>query len=203
MPPHSISRQNGNVLFLILIAVALFAALSYAVTSSSRTNEGTATQEVDKLQISQVLQDCTALRSATERFLFRGVADTQIQMNVGADPTTPCRTGAQCLFASEGGSAIIPIPPRRKGGKGGAPQLQMVYSFNATSDGWYLPGYASDKPLVMLTVDNLSIPFCVELNKAVGQPEDPVEITDENPLYRDVCVISSPSTLTFLCPLTR
>lgn len=196
-------RSGGNVLFLILIAVALFAALSYAVTSSTRVGEDGISKEVDQIQIAQILQDCGTLRQSTERFLFSGKADTDIQMNVAGNPEAPCRTGANCLFAAEGGGAIIPIPPQRKGGKGGAPQLQMVYGFNSTAEGWFLAGYANDKPLVMMTVDNLTIPFCMALNKAVGLDEITYDISEESPNFREVCVVSGVSNLTFLCPLSR
>jgi len=50
------SPKAGNVLFLILIAVALFAALSYAVTSSSRSGTGGVGEDKAKLAASTLLQ---------------------------------------------------------------------------------------------------------------------------------------------------
>ena len=59
--------QAGNVLFLILIAVALFAALSYAVTSSSRSGGGGVEKDKAKLVASQMVQWASSMEQGITR----------------------------------------------------------------------------------------------------------------------------------------
>lgn len=61
------ARENGNVLFIILIAVVLFAALSYAVSSSSRSGAGDLSDETLRLKTSQLMQQVVAFRTAIVR----------------------------------------------------------------------------------------------------------------------------------------
>ena len=68
-------KENGNVIFIILIAVALFAALAYAVTSSTRSGSGTS-KETNTLIASTIINKAIALRTATQRMLTSG--DCQI-----------------------------------------------------------------------------------------------------------------------------
>ena len=79
-------KQNqGNVLFLILIAVVLFAALSYAVTQSSR-GSGNADEETLKLVASEMLQDAALMTQAVQRLmLIKGCSDTQISVQYDWD----------------------------------------------------------------------------------------------------------------------
>lgn len=65
-----VSYEKGNVLFLILIAVVLFAALSYAVTQSSRGGSSAASEQAD-LQASRLMNYSAMVKTAIMRLKLR------------------------------------------------------------------------------------------------------------------------------------
>jgi hypothetical protein len=85
-------HQNGNVLFIILIACALFAALAYAVTKSSREPSSLATKEQATLNAAAVMQYFTRLNTTVSRLrLTSECSDTQISFenNIVSGYTNP------------------------------------------------------------------------------------------------------------------
>ena len=76
---NSFFSQKGNVLFLILIAVALFAALSYAISQTMRQGSGGVSEEKDHVKSIYVHQFPTSIRQAILRIkLSDHLADTDI-----------------------------------------------------------------------------------------------------------------------------
>lgn len=71
--------QNGNALFLILIAVALFAALSYAVTQSTSTQKGIDGEKLS-LYANDVLEFAQAVKTGTN-FIYtnNGIGEGDIR----------------------------------------------------------------------------------------------------------------------------
>lgn len=80
-------RQRGNILFLILLAVVLFAALSYAVTQSMRGGGKDSSDEKNQLAASAILNQITLWRGSYERLRVSGDV-RQIQFNTSARSAT-------------------------------------------------------------------------------------------------------------------
>jgi hypothetical protein len=67
--------ERGNVLFLILIAVALFAALSYAVTQSTRSGGGDASKETNLVNAASITQYPSSIKTAITRMVITNSTD--------------------------------------------------------------------------------------------------------------------------------
>ena len=108
--------QRGNILFLILLAVVLFAALSYAITSSMRGGGNDASKETAEMAATQILQNATAIEQAMMRArTVEGIPDYGFNLkgsNSGSTQTnTTCTVSACKIFSDQGGSvASVGLP---------------------------------------------------------------------------------------------
>ncbi len=97
------NSESGNVLFLILIAVALFAALSYAVTQSSRSGGGDASSEKSLVAGSEVTQYPAGVRTAIMRMIVTsGITADQLMFD------TPSSFGTAITAANQRYSVFYP-----------------------------------------------------------------------------------------------
>ncbi len=97
------SDDSGNILFLILIAVALFAALSYAATYSTRSG-GTTEKEAWQVQSSQVTQYPVSVAASVQRMVLKGGDPGLLEFNPpeGFDDLNDIAMG---VFHPQGGAA--------------------------------------------------------------------------------------------------
>ena len=183
------SNNSGNVLFLILIAVALFAALSYAVTNSSRGGSS-ASKETTAIAASQIIQYATSLEKAVQRMmLINKCRDEEISFE------TPELTGYtnnnspdddSCHLFELAGGEVPYVAPK-------ADWLDETYSSQPLYGEIYFPeqlcitgaGYVeggqgcwdvdSTTDLIMI-MPYLKREICIKLNQKLGY-----YITPENP----------------------
>jgi hypothetical protein len=64
------TSEKGNALFLILVAIALFASISYVVVKTSGGGGADASQEIDNIKINQFFEYYTAVKSAVDLLRF-------------------------------------------------------------------------------------------------------------------------------------
>lgn len=108
-------QQNGNVLFLILIAVALFAALSYAVTQSTRGG-GNADDETSAIAASNLIQLLGSYKVGVDRLRIKGCASNEISFQgaPGNYNNANSPTDNSCHLFDPAGAGMTYISPDDK-----------------------------------------------------------------------------------------
>lgn len=103
-------QERGNILFLILLAVILFAALSYAVTSSMRGGGKDASPEKARALASQLIQYGSLMENTVTRMRLAGdVPEWGLDFDDGSGPSVSnanatC-TGQSCRLFTQGSLA--------------------------------------------------------------------------------------------------
>lgn len=103
-------NNSGNVLFLILIAVALFAALSYAVTQSSRGGADNTVKETSAINSAVLGQYAASLRASLQRMATDNHDLTTLEFNAPADFSN-LTSPSVGVFHPSGGGVIYELAP--------------------------------------------------------------------------------------------
>ncbi|MBL4589884.1 MAG: hypothetical protein JKY11_07405 [Alphaproteobacteria bacterium] len=108
---HMNHKSQGNVLFLILIAVALFAALSYAVTQSTRGG-GNAGDEKTGIHAAQIIQYAGSIATAIQRIQVSGrYTINEVDFQTPGSNNTNC-TVDDCRVFNSNRYGVPYVPPK-------------------------------------------------------------------------------------------
>lgn len=129
-------HQNGNVLFLLLIVIALFSALSFTVANMMRgASPETITDEKAGIYASEILDTARGLRQAVQNIRINGCADEDISFSndiISGYAHAPTVSTSCQIFNSAGGAMTYTVPdPKWLANISGPPSLQGEWYFPA------------------------------------------------------------------------
>ena len=173
------SEQQGNVLFLILIAVVLFAALSYAVSMNTRNNQKDAGAEKIQVTAATLIQYATSVENAITRLRAANMCSdsdisfaTPIYQTLGGAEANPeskfsaAPAQRKChVFDANGGQAIA------ISFEGAAIQGQTtgpLKSGHATLIIGSVPDIGSAAPELILAFPSIRRDVCLDAQRRIG-----------------------------------
>jgi hypothetical protein len=186
MKPSKFGRkprpQSGNALFIILIAIALLAALTYSVTRSGRTGVNISPEKAS-IAASEMLSQANAVEAGVNMLMSQGIALGSLDFGAWG---APCTSGADCVYAPDGAGVpygIVPLDARNAGND----------AYYAASSGESITdiGTAANE-VILVTWLNQSV--CEAINRKLGLSVPPAQnscvlcgVIDAYPGERTAC----------------
>lgn len=179
--------ERGNVLFLILIAVVLFAALSYAVVQSTRMGSGNTSKEKNAIRAAQLIQYGDYVATAVMRIRTIGKYDkSQISFENNGVAVNPNCTEPQCqVFHPQGGG--VPywnLTEDWRGSYSQVPFWRWHFSKNNQFHNVGTDCAAAACNDVVLLYRGITREVCIEVNNKIGinnpggEPPENIAYTD-------------------------
>ena len=173
--------QRGNILFLILLAVVLFAALSYAVTQSLRGGGKDASAEDLQVQAADLIQYFSLVDTAVMRMtMSQNIRPENLSFShtstnyvsgvpaIGAnvDGNANCTTNTCQVFHTDGGGV-----PSRIFEQYGDPPSNPTNGLMSGNMRLYVgkwPGAGTDLPDLFMRLIRMKPEICAEVNRQMG-----------------------------------
>lgn len=168
-PLPLIENQKGNVLIIVLIAMALIAALTVAIQGSSQNNAHI-NKETLILRASEIRQYASELERGVSYIMQNNVSESDIRFahplaDIGYGDLDTDTDKSNQMFTREGGGAQYKAPPNDINDG----ETWEFYGHTA------LPDTGSDAAELTAVLPNVSEDFCTMINTAsgyIGQPQD-------------------------------
>jgi len=157
-------HQSGNVLFYILIAVALLAALSYAVTQGGRTGVRSVTRERANVYASEIIEYGNILSQSVSQIRLRGYQDTEISFenNIVSGYINANCTDDECKIFHVNGGGLNFLRPPMNANDG----VDWLFSVNRVIYvGTHIGGVATSDLELVAVLQNIDKGVCEQINR--------------------------------------
>ena len=158
----TIYNQRGSVFFYILIAIVLFAALSYALSQNSRSSSTVLTVQQTKVSAQNIIEQGDVVSNAVQKLFLRNIRDIEISFEnniVNGYELADCADSFCKVFDINGGSLNWTHPPENVN----------------TGENWI---YTGEVPIadngfnlrndITMVLPNVSQSICQEINFKLG-----------------------------------
>lgn len=190
------NSESGNVLFYILIAIAMLAALSFAVSSGNNTANKSISNERSKLAASEIMAYGDTLANAVGQLRLRGCTENEIsfensEISGYENPSAPSDETCHVFSVSGGGVNFETLSTDILDSSESASTFYGYWQFDAThcveNIGSHDDPCASNQAELVASVHYLRKTVCVAVNDLLeidnpsGDP--PIDTSNHSPRF--------------------
>lgn len=173
-------NESGNAMWFILIAIALLAALTVAITRSSDTTEQSGDIERQRIEGSDIMRYAASIQQAVEQMRLRGLSENEISFEnsfVSGYPNARCVGNGCKIFHVEGGG----ITYQSAGSNASASPWLFTGANSVVGVGENGTGETSSEDNELLVIlPGVSQGLCGRINTEMGIAGIPVDTANAN-----------------------